>query len=58
MTLEELTLAHIKALTEEVGDCWIWQMGCSTNGYPQMKIQGRCCKLVRRMVVEIEGRPA
>ena len=58
MTLEELTLAHIKARTEEVGDCWIWQMGCSTNGYPQMKIQGRCCKMVRRMVVAIDGRPA
>ena len=57
MTLEELTLAHIKARTEEVGDCWIWQQG-TTNGYPQMKVQGRCCKLVRRMVVEIEGRPA
>ena len=57
MTLEELTLAHIKARTEEVGDCWIWQQG-ATNGYPQMKVQGRCCKLVRRMVVEIEGRPA
>ena len=25
MQFEELTLAHIKARTEEVGDCWIWQ---------------------------------
>ncbi len=57
MFFQDLTLAHIKARTEEVGDCWIWQQG-ATNGYPQMKVQGRCCKLVRRMVVEIEGRPA
>ena len=57
MQFEELTLDHIKARTEEVGDCWIWQQG-ATNGYPQMKVQGRCCKLVRRMVVEIDGRPA
>ena len=27
MQFEELTLAHIKARTEEVGDCWIWQQG-------------------------------
>lgn len=57
MTFDELTIAHIKDRTEEVGDCWIWQQG-STNGYPQMKIQGRCCKLVRRMVVDLDGRPA
>ena len=43
MQFEDLTLAHIKARTEEVGDCWIWQQG-ATNGYPQMKVQGRCCK--------------
>ena len=29
MTLEELTLAHIKDRTEEVGDCWIWQQGAT-----------------------------
>ena len=57
MQFEDLTLDHIKSRTEEVGDCWIWQQG-ATNGYPQMKVQGRCCKLVRRMVVEIDGRPA
>ena len=41
MTLEEMTMDHIKARTEEVGDCWIWQQG-ATNGNPQMKLQGRC----------------
>ena len=48
MQFQDLTLAHIKDRTEEVGDCWIWQQG-ATNGYPQMKVQGRCCKLVRRI---------
>ena len=38
MFFQDLTIAHIKARTEEVGDCWIWQQG-STNGYPQMKVQ-------------------
>lgn len=51
-----VTLEQIKERTEEVGDCWIWQRGITGSGYPEMKIMGRPCKLVRRMVVELDGR--
>lgn len=49
-------LELIKARTEEVGDCWIWQQGVSDGGYPIMKAKGRGCCLVRRLVVELTGR--
>lgn len=52
-----ITIQAIKDRTEEVGECWIWQQG-TTNGYPSMKVKGCGCKLVRRIVVELDGRPA
>lgn len=52
-----ITIQEIKDRTDEVGECWIWKQG-TTNGYPQLKVPGRTCKLVRRLVVELDGRPA
>ena len=52
-----ISIQDIKDRTEEVGECWIWQQGTS-NGLPQMKVKGCACKLVRRIVVAIDGRPA
>lgn len=52
-----ITIQDIKDRTEELGECWIWQQGTS-NGLPQMKVKGCACKLVRRIVVAIDGRPA
>lgn len=46
------TLAQIKAKTEEVGDCWIWQGYISNTGYP---VYGKGHKLVRRIVYELGG---
>lgn len=55
-----MTLEDIKARCEEVGDCWIWQGAVSASGYPIMKAAGvrSGCLLVRRVVVELDGRPA
>lgn len=50
-----VTLKDIKSRTVEEGACWIWQRGL-TNGQPQMKVQGRDCKLVRRIVLQLVGR--
>lgn len=52
-----ITIQAIKDRTEEIGECWIWQQG-TTNGYPSMKVKGCGCRLVRRIVVELDGRPA
>ena len=52
-----ITIQEIKARTDEVGDCWIWQK-CTSSGYPQIKVAGCACKLVRRIVVALDGRPA
>ena len=52
-----ITIQEIKDRTDEVGECWIWKRG-TTSGYPQLKVPGRACKLVRRLVVELDGRPA
>lgn len=55
-----MTLNDIKARCEEVGECWIWQGAVSASGYPIMKAAGvrSGCLLVRRVVVELDGRPA
>ena len=52
-----VTIQEIKDRTDEVGDCWVWKKAI-TSGYPQLKVPGRACKLVRRLVVELDGRPA
>jgi hypothetical protein len=55
-----MTLDDIKARCEEVGNCWIWQGAVSATGYPITKASGvrSGCLLVRRLAVELDGRPA
>lgn len=55
-----MNLEIIKARCIEEGECWIWQGAYSSNGYPIMKSAGfkGGCLLVRRVVVELDGRPA
>ncbi|MFY9327740.1 MAG: HNH endonuclease, partial [Georgfuchsia sp.] len=52
-----MTLALIKSRTQEYGDCHIWQQGTDAGGYPQAKLRGHKCKLVRRIVFGLR-RPA
>lgn len=54
----KVTLKEIHDRCEEVGDCWIWQQAVSTNGYPILRRRPGPCLLVRRVVVELAGRPA
>lgn len=54
MEREEI-LKSIKDRSVEVGDCWLWNQGTSTNGYPIMKLRGCGCKLVRRLAAESAG---
>lgn len=53
-----VTLEEIHARCEEVGDCWIWQDAVSATGYPIMRRRPGPCLLVRRVAVELDGRPA
>lgn len=55
-----MNLEIIKGRCIEEGECWIWQGAYSSNGYPIMKAAGvkSGCLLVRRLVVELDGRPA
>jgi hypothetical protein len=55
-----MTLDDIKARCEEVGKCWIWQGSVSVAGYPIVKAAGvrSGTLLVRRLAVELDGRPA
>jgi hypothetical protein len=43
-----MTLDEIKSRCNEVGECWIWNSTLSNNGYPIVKVDGRC-QLVRRI---------
>ncbi len=55
-----MNLEDIKDRCEEVGRCWIWQGTVSVSGYPIAKAAGvrSGCILVRRLAVELDGRPA
>ena len=52
-----VTLAWVKARCVEEGDCWVWQGGTSTQGYPKIKRQSLKSKSLRRVVVQLSGRP-
>lgn len=51
-----ITEKDLKDRSDEVGDCWIWNQGTSNTGYPQMKVYGCGCKLVRRLAAELAGK--
>lgn len=61
MSTQERTLPvtrqDLKDRSDEVGECWIWKQGVTRNGYPQMKVKGCGCMLVRRVAAEIAGKP-
>lgn len=48
------TLESIKARCIEEGDCWLWQ-GYITNKTPQMAVNGKTMRPVRRVVLELAG---
>lgn len=55
-----MNIKYIKDRCVEVGDCWIWQGAVGASGYPITKASGvkSGCVLVRRLAVELDGRPA
>lgn len=55
--MSAVTLAHIHARCIEEGDCLIWQGATDKGGYPAIRVKGRTTT-VRRIVVELDGRPA
>ncbi|GAB2471967.1 hypothetical protein GCM10027082_24350 [Comamonas humi] len=55
--MAEVTLKTIYDRCDEVGECWIWRNATDSNGYPIIKIDGKCV-LVRRVVQELKGEPA
>lgn len=54
----ELTLKMIHDRCDEVGDCWIWKGATGAQGYPIVRRRPAACLLVRRVAVELDGRPA
>lgn len=52
-----VTMEQVQARCEEVGDCWMWQGATSDTGYPIMKRYGGPCMFVRRVVMQLKGRP-
>ena len=54
--MTDMTEKDIRDRCEEVGECWIWQQGTTSNGYPQVKLRGRGVQLVRRIAAEIAGK--
>lgn len=55
LVAETLLMMHIIDSAEEVGDCWIWQLATTPQGYPIMKIAGHGCCHVRRVVATLAG---
>jgi len=46
------TLQTVKDRCVEEGECWIWQLGLSSGGYPQARIDGRA-RIVRKWVYDV-----
>lgn len=49
-------LKTIRDRCHDTGSCWIWGQGVNSQGYPQMRINGKSGQLVRRIVVRESGR--
>lgn len=53
-----ITLESIKDRCDEVADCWLWKNATTQGGYPIVKVRGCGCRFVRRVVLDLLGRPA
>ena len=53
-----ISLKYIKDRCVDEGECWIWQLATSQAGYPIVRLRPQPCQLVRRLVLELLGRPA
>lgn len=53
---DPIKLVHDRC--EDVDDCWVWRQGVNNKGCPQMSWKGHGGQLVRRLVMEWDGRPA
>lgn len=47
------TLDTVLSRCDEVGDCWLWNQGISSTGYPQASIDGRPGTSVRVYVYDV-----
>jgi hypothetical protein len=44
------TLDYVRARCDEIGECWIWNQGVQSKGYPQASIDGKPGQSVRAYV--------
>lgn len=50
------TIKDVHDRCVEEGDCWLWQQSLNSRGYPQAHIGGGAPVMVRRLVLDLDGR--